>query len=268
MSNHASFFYLKLMTMGVDEFLPADRTIISGDGFQFHCHPGVSCFLSCCRDVDLLLFPYDVILLKNHLHKSSSVFLRTHAQPCNGSHPFFPGLRLKMQDNDQKTCPFLSQSGCSVYVHRPSACRTYPLERAIESPGAGKTLRIHYFMTHHPYCQGHHEMRPYTVRQWERDQMLHECNYHNDLWAELDAFFATNPWAGEGAAGPYQQLAFMVCYNIDEFRAYVGEHELLAQYRLAKDERRRITADDGALLRFGFSWLETILGGRKKLVKR
>ena len=83
----------------------------------------------------------------------------------------------------------------------------------------------------------------------------------------MDALFATNPWAGEGVAGPYQQLAFMVCYNIDEFRSYAEKQELVSQYRLAKEDKRRIQKDDGALLCFGFDWLETILGGRRKLTR-
>jgi len=214
----------------------------------------------------MLLFPYDVILLKNHLDISSSEFLRAYTRLCAGSHPFFPGLQLKMLDDEQRSCPFLAELGCSVYARRPSACRTYPLERAVERPGNDQPLRIHYFLTHHSYCRGHFEERRYSIKQWERDQMLDECNLYNDLWAEVDAFFATNPWAGEGAAGPYQQLAFMVCYNIDDFRSYVVHHDLLSRFRLSKEEKRRMKKDDGALLRFGFDWLETILGGRRKLM--
>ena len=253
--------------MDFAHLVPSDRTVLSDGTFQFHCHAGVPCFRDCCRNVDLLLFPYDVILLKNHLGMHSSEFLRAHTRLCAGSHPFFPGLQLNMREDEQRACPFLTESGCGVYAHRPSACRTYPLERAVERTGSGQPLRVHYFLTHHPYCQGHAEHRQYSIRQWERDQMLDECNQYNDHWAEVDALFASNPWAGEGVAGPYQQLAFMVCYNIDEFRSYAEKQGLLAQFRLAKEDRRRIGKDDGALLRFGFDWLSTILGGRGKLVR-
>ena len=123
-------------------------------------------------------------------------------------------------------------------------------------------------MTHHLYCKGHHEKRSYSIRHWERDQRLYEYNLYNDLWAELDAFFSTNPWAGEGLAGPYQKLAFMVCYNIDEFRSYVENHNLLNEFMMNKDERKRIVNDDGQLLHFGFGWLEFVLGGRKNLVRK
>lgn len=249
-------------------YLPPGRTTLENNLFQFRCHSGVSCYLTCCRDVNMLLFPYDIVLLKNHLKISSTDFIERFAELCEGSHPFFPGLKLKLTPGNHSACPFLGQGGCTVYSSRPSACRTYPLERAVEYPGAGTTLKVHYFLTRHPYCKGHFEAHFYSVKEWERDQDLYDCNLYNDLWAELDAFFSTNPWAGEGKAGPYQKLAFMVCYDIDRFRNYVNEHALLDGFRLRKDERQRLKRNDGALLTFGFRWLEYILGGEKKLIKK
>lgn len=187
--------------------------------------------------------------------------MRMHTRVAEGSHAYFPGIMLQMADNQKKSCPFLSSSGCSVYKDRPSACRTYPLERGVEQTGKNKRLKSHYFMTHHPYCKGHFEPRHYTVKKWEREQGLTHYNDYNDLWAELDAFFSTNPWQGEGKAGPLQQLAFMVCFNVDEFRNYMNQHDLKRQMNLSKTERRTIDKDDGALLQFGFSWLRRYLGG-------
>ena len=40
---------------------------VENGGFRFACHPGVVCFTECCRDLKLLLTPYDVIRLKNRL---------------------------------------------------------------------------------------------------------------------------------------------------------------------------------------------------------
>jgi len=253
-----------------DQDLPPDRTKVDQQNFHFHCHREISCFLSCCRNVDMLLFPYDILQLKRHLNLHSSEFLHKHTQLCEGSHAYFPGLKLKLTEDQNHSCPFLNEEGCAVYKNRPSACRTYPLERGVEQLGQreGRRLRIHYYLTHHLYCKGHSEERSYTIRQWERDQMLYEYNLYNDLWAELDAFFATNPWAGEGVAGPYQQLAFMVCYNVDGFRSYVEKHDLLNEFRLKKDERQRIANNDCHLLSFGFNWLQYVLGGRKNLVKK
>lgn len=249
-------------------FISEERTPLGSDGFQFHCHPQVPCYLICCHNVDMLLYPYDILRLKQHLALHSSEFLYKYTRICEGSHPFFPGLKLNMAEEERNPCPFLNLAGCSVYKDRPSACRTYPLERGLERPGNGQELKVHYSLTHHHYCQGHKEPRLYSIKLWEREQDLYDFNLHNDLWAELDAFFSTNPWSGEGKAGPMQQLAFMVCYNIDGFRDYVESHSLIDQYRLSKDERRRIIGDDSHLLRFGFHWLEHLLGGRKLLVKK
>ena len=254
--------------MDYENLIPEDRERLGKDPFTFHCHPEVACFLTCCRNVHLPLYPYDILLLKKHLGLHSAEILERFTELCGGSHPYFPGLKLKLHNDALSSCPFLNDRGCSVYAHRPTACRTYPLERGIESTGVGNPLKAHYFLTHHPYCKGHLERRTYTVRQWERDQDLHQCNLINDMWAELDAFFATNPWAGEGKAGPYQRLAFMACYNLDEFRSYLEQHAILQQFQLTKEERRRIERDDETLLQFGFRWLEFILGGKKKLVKK
>ncbi len=235
------------------------------DSFHFRCHPGVPCFLTCCSNVRMLLYPYDVLRLKQCLNIHSADFLERHVAVCEGSHPYFPGLRLKLSEQDGNPCPFLLEHGCGIYADRPSACRTYPLERGVGKEKHGSALTCQYFLTRHPWCKGHEEAHSYSLRQWEREQGLHDWNLYNDYWAELDAFFATNPWAGEGKAGPMQQLAFMACYNIDAFRAYCQEHALLDEFMLNKAERRSIQRDDAALLVFAFKWLEFILGGRKLL---
>ncbi|WP_232362570.1 YkgJ family cysteine cluster protein [Desulfogranum mediterraneum] len=248
--------------------IPEGRTTLENNQFNFHCHPGVSCYLKCCHDVRLHLFPYDIIRLKNRLKLHSGEFMQRHTFLGEGSHPFFPGVLLKLGTAEGLPCPFLSDQGCTVYPDRPSACRTYPLERGVSSTGKGGAMKEYYFLTHHPYCKGHLEERSYTLKQWQRDQALHEYNLHNDLWAEVDAFFATNPWQGEGKAGPLQQLAFMVCYNIDDFRAYTEAHGLLKRFGVDKAGRNRIKRDDGALLQFGFQWLRQHLGGPSALRRR
>jgi Fe-S-cluster containining protein len=252
-----------------EDFRPplSDWPELSAEPFRFHCHAGVSCFLSCCRQVELRLFPYDVLRLKDRLALSSAHFLEQQTRLGAGTHPFFPAVFLNMRADGEHLCPFLAEHGCSVYKDRPSACRTYPLERAVEKTANG-TLRSRWFMTGHSYCKGHDEPQTCTVKQWEREQQLIEFNLFNDRWAEVDAFFAANPWQGEGHGGPLQQLAFMICYNLDAFRDYVRQHNLLAGFRLDRDRRKRIEQDDGELLKFGFDWLLHVLGGRRTLLPR
>jgi hypothetical protein len=48
--------------------------------FKFKCHPGVACFTECCRDINIILTPYDIIRLKNRLDLSSEEFLALYTR--------------------------------------------------------------------------------------------------------------------------------------------------------------------------------------------
>ncbi|MFH0789406.1 MAG: YkgJ family cysteine cluster protein, partial [Pseudomonadota bacterium] len=48
---------------------------LEGDSFSFACHPGVSCFTECCRDLNCVLTPYDLLRLKKSLGMTSSDLL-------------------------------------------------------------------------------------------------------------------------------------------------------------------------------------------------
>lgn len=232
--------------------------------FRFACHSDVACFTFCCRKLELFLYPYDIIRLKNRLDTSSGEFLEHYAGVVHRQ-PYFPSIMLQMADNSEHTCPFLNKDGCAVYEDRPSACRTYPLERAVDRTSSGNRPEEYYFITSHPYCRGHEEDTEWTVKEWLRSQQLFTYNLMDDLWAEMDTLFSGNPWGGEGTGGPRQQLAFMVCYNIDFFRRYTNEHNLLGQFRLDKNRKRDIERDDIELLKFGFDWLKLVLGGMPTL---
>jgi hypothetical protein len=234
--------------------------------FPFACHPEVPCFTRCCRKLTLFLYPYDILRLKKRLGITSEEFLNTYTGVVQGTNPLFPSVVMRMRDEAEGTCPFLDpERGCLVYEDRPSACRTYPLERAVDrNPERGRP-RAYYFMTDHAYCLGHQEKKEWTVKEWLRDQQLVYYNAMDDLWAEMDTLFASNPWQGEGMAGPKQQLAFMVCYNVDRFRQYVVERKMLNVYRLDKSRKRLIETDDEALLTFGYDWLKLVLGNKPTL---
>ncbi len=247
-----------------DGMVPLENSV-----FNFSCHSGVSCFTNCCRKLELFLYPYDIIRLKNKLGIDSEKFLDQYAGVVQGGNPYFPSVILRMLKNEEHTCPFLDGSGCLIYEDRPSACRTYPLERAVDRrPSTSGGSDDFYFMTNHSYCKGHHENKEWTVKEWLQDQHLLYYNMMDDLWAELDTIFAANPWAGEGAAGPRQRLAFMVCYNIDGFRRYALEHKLFDHFKLSRSDVREMENKDEPLLRFGFKWLQFVLADRPTLKPR
>ena len=236
--------------------------------FTFECHPGVECFTLCCRNVDMILYPYDIVRLKHALAIDSEEFLRSYVTLEKGDNIFFPTVKLKLTGDATRACPFLNDKGCTMYNDRPTACRTYPLERAVNRTRDQSMPDDYYFMTEHPYCLGHKENKSFTVSSWLRNQRLFEHNMMNDLWAEMDTLFSRNPWKGEGAGGEKQRLAFLVCYNIDGFRRFVEAQHLLRQFRLEKDFRRRIVAQDSELLKFGFEWLKYILAGAGSLIRK
>ena len=258
------------MNQTTHKSFPEGMIPLGKSAFTFRCHPGVPCFTRCCRKLELYLYPYDIIRLKRVLGLDSEAFLNTHAGVVAGSNLYFPSVILRMRDNEEHTCPFLSEEGegCTVYRDRPSACRTYPLERAVDRSSRSGRPDEYYFMTNHDYCLGREEKETQTVADWLRDQRLLDYNLMDDLWAEMDTLFAGNPWKGEGAAGPRQQMAFMVCYNIDGFRRLVREQSLLAQFKLSRSEVTACETDDEALLKFGFKWLQMMLANRPTLKQR
>ena len=254
--------------MTAQKSFPEGMAPIGNDGFSFSCHPGVPCFTTCCRKVDLVLYPYDVLRLKNGLGIRSDEFLQRYTRVVKGQNPCFPTLMLALTEEGKGACPFLAEEGCSVYEDRPSACRTYPLERAVDrSPERGRP-EDYYFLVRHDYCKGHEETEQNSVAGWIRSQRLQRYNTYNDLYTEIDTLFAANPWQGEGAGGPSQQLAFMVCYNVDGFRVFLGEQKLLDHFRLSRQVRRDIATDDEELLKFGFEWLKFLFGGKSSLMRK
>ncbi len=253
--------------MNMEKQFPEGMEPLGDKEFKFKCHPGVACFTVCCKNVDLDLYPYDIVRLKDKLKMHSEAFMRAYTELKSGGNPFFPTVSLKLTETDgTKQCPFLNDEGCSVYEDRPTACRTYPLERAVDRTVATGRPDDFYFLTNHDYCLGHQEDHHYTVKDWVRNQRIDEYNVMNELWAAVDTLFATNPWKGEGVGGEKQQLAFFVCYNIDGFRSFASENRLLKQFRVSNDMKNRIRRKDSELLKFGFEWIKHVLGGKSSLV--
>jgi uncharacterized protein len=237
--------------------------------FNFHCHENVDCFTICCQNVDMFLYPYDILRLKDCLEISSQEFMENYTRVVKGvEHPYFPSIMLRLTDDDSKNCPFLGEGGCKVYMDRPSACRTYPLERGVDRSPEKQVSSDFYFLTNHDYCHGHQEKKSFTVKKWIRNQRLDDYNLMNDLWAEVDTLFSGNPWAGEGSGGPKQQIAFTACYDIDNFRLMVAKHELLDRFTVSRDQKRRINESDTELLKFAFEWVKNFLGAPSSLLVR
>lgn len=239
------------------------RRLEPGERFRFRCHPQIDCFNRCCRDLRLLLYPYDVLRLKRALGVSSEEFLDRHAQIALAPGGLFPDVLLRMAENEERTCPFLGEAGCRVYPDRPDTCRSFPLEQGLLHDAATGRDEPVFFFRPPAFCRGPLEAAEWTVETWRADQQAAEYHRMTVRWARLWRRFQENPWGAEGPAGRRARMAFMAAYNLDRFRAFVFESSFLERFRLRPSVREAIRGDDEALLSFGFAWIEFFLWGEK-----
>ncbi len=123
----------------IPDILRDKRQLGTDDRFSFGCHKRLECFTRCCHDVNILLTPVDVLQLSRHLGISTTDFLDTHTTIPITKELHLPVVALRMADSEKKPCPFLGKAdeGCTVYEHRPWACRMYPLGMALSPARAG-----------------------------------------------------------------------------------------------------------------------------------
>ena len=240
--------------------LPGKR-VEKGETFQFRCHDGLSCFNLCCRNLNLFLTPYDVIQLKNCLGITSGEFLEKHTHVVMRHHAHFPDVLLKMAENDEKTCPFLTEKGCSVYPMRPDSCRTFPVEEGVIFEG-DKREKIYLFRPP-DFCMGKTEDVEWTIESWETDQDAVTYHKMTALWAEVKHLFHSDPWGVEGPEGRKAQMAFMATYNMDDFRTFVFESSFLKRFKIKSDVRMKAKKEDIALMKLGFEWVRFFLFNEK-----
>ncbi|MBW2638755.1 MAG: YkgJ family cysteine cluster protein [Deltaproteobacteria bacterium] len=242
------------------------KKIHTKDKIRFDCHPEVACFTRCCKDADMYLYPYDIIRMKNGLGMSSDRFLEQYSIQAFRDNPYFPSLMLKMSDDEEKSCPFLSPEGCTIYKDRPFSCRSYPLERAVARSGDENGRKVLYFIMRHSYCLGHKESREWTVNEWVEDQEVELYNEMNDLWVDVDSIFRANPWGDQGIDSPALKMAFMACFNIDMFKKFIFESSFLSRFDLPGERIEKFKRSDVELMKFGFDWTKFFLTGSGPLV--
>jgi len=219
-----------------------------------------SCFTQCCGDVNIALTPYDVIRLKNRLQISSGEFISKYCLVPFSREQKFPVVLLKMQDNERKSCFFVSEEGCGVYEDRPWACRMYPV--GVASPGNDDEERFYFILQEDP-CEGHGTGPTWTISSWMEDQGVEEY----DLLGEEFKAISLHPFFQQGGSLslPQMDMLFMVLYDLDKFRRFVFESSFLEKFELDEAEKKAAKKDDLALLKLGYRWLRFSLFGEKVL---
>ena len=227
--------------------------------FRFECRPGISCFNACCGDVNIFLTPYDIVRLKKRLSITSQEFLDRYSLSPFDKNLKYPVVLLKMNDDERKTCPFVTDEGCTVYEDRPWACRMFPLGMASPSDDAGSDDGQFYFLLQEKICQGLNEKKEWTVGKWLDDQGITEYNRMGEPFKELTLhrFFRS----GKEMSPQKMEMFHMVCYNIDKFRDFLFNTSFFDKFEVDENTIKAIKDDDVELLSFGYRWLRFALIG-------
>jgi Fe-S-cluster containining protein len=231
------------------------------DRFTFECRPGLSCFTCCCRDVSIVLTPYDILRLKQSLRMDSSEFLEKYTMTGVAGEHHFPIVLLKMEGED-KHCPLVGEGGCTVYHDRPWACRMYPLGAA-EPQNPNPEDHGFHFKLCEDLCKGHGQGREWTVREWITDQGIEEYDMMGASFKEL----MLHPgWTkGEAIPAGKMDMVYMACYDLDRFRRFVFETKFLNYFEVDEARVEAIRGDDEELLEFAMQWLRFSLFGDKTM---
>ena len=214
--------------------------------FKFHCHDGLDCFKKCCRDINIYLTPYDVLRMKNFLGISSGEFLEKYTLKVHVQQTGLSVVQIKMSEEDNLKCPFITPKGCRVYPERPWSCRIAPVDML----GGGK----YSFVFESSRCHGLNETKTQTIKEWVRDQGL-------EIYEEMEQGFSEIPkhikLSGDRETDEQIiKLFFMACYDLDKFRSFlVKSPSLYEEMNLNEDILERIRHDDVQLLKLGFKLL-------------
>jgi len=231
------------------------------DTLTFRCGRDLDCFTNCCRDVSIVLTPYDVLRMARALHLQTDDFLATYTLSPFTREQRIPVVLLKM-DQETKRCPFVSAEGCRVYHDRPWACRMYPLGRA-EPKNPSPDHRPFHFLVQEPLCHGHGCGTPRTLRAWLDEQGLDDYDMMGRPFAEL---MLHDFWSrGEPLSPKKMSMYFTACYDLDAFRRFVFETRFLQLFEVDEARVEALRTDDQELLEFAIQWLRFALFGERTM---
>lgn len=230
-------------------FPEAVTRLAPGESFCFDCHPAVPCFTECCRLLELELTPYDVLRLRYGTGLTSQQLHDRYIIEELSDQGLFPKYYLTMIDDGRASCAFVSGKGCTVYEHRPGACRAYPLGRAAMRGPQGDLTEYHVLLKEN-HCLGFAENKVQDAAKYTKEQGLDRYNIFNDAVASV----IQHPLIRSGTFKPSPQqiqLYTLALYNIDSFSGALQEAD--NDFPACPDH---ILDDDEELLRFGIELLQ------------
>jgi len=249
------------------------------DRFRFSCHKALSCFNTCCNDVNIFLTPYDVLRMRKSIWLSSGDFLKIYTIALLGEEGL-PLVVLKMMEDENKSCPFVTPDGCSIYQDRPWSCRMYPVfpdssnethmfqsntKDNEENPPlppfskggmGGFSGEEEFLIKGDPSCLGFGEERQWTVEEWKKDQGIDIYDKMNESYKEitLHDYFSASGEGNKLDQGKSKML-YMACYDLDEFKRFLFGTRFFDIYDVEKEVIEKIRKDEEELLSFGYRWI-------------
>jgi len=224
------------------------RRLSLNDRFTFSCHKGLSCFNTCCNDVNIFLTPYDVLRMRRATWLSSGDFLKRYTVALLGDEGL-PLVVLKMMEDENKSCPFITMDGCSIYQDRPWSCRMYPIF-PVSSKEEGFSIE------EKPSCLGFNEGEQWTVGEWKKEQGIDIYDKMNESYKEITFhdYFQNNKLDSAKA-----KLLYRACYDLDEFKRFLFGTRFFDIYDVEEDVIEKMKKDERELLNFGYKWVRFTL---------
>jgi len=215
------------------------------DKFKFSCHKELTCYNTCCRDVNIFLTPYDVLRMRKNTGLSSGEFLKAYTVALLGEEGI-PLVVLRMMEDENKTCRFVTRDGCSIYRDRPWSCRMYPV-----FPVSSKEEE--FLIEEKSSCLGFREEKQWTPREWKKDQDIDIYDTMNESYKEitLHDYFQKGNKLDSGKT----KLLYTACYDLDAFKRFLFETRFFDIYDVEKEVIEKIKNDEEELLSFGYRWV-------------
>lgn len=228
--------------------------------FKFRCHKGISCFTKCCNNIDIMLTPYDIVRLKTRLNISSGEFLNDYVYIKIDEKTTHPFVFLKMNEDAEKKCPFVTADGCSIYSDRPANCRYYPIGQASLRKLDEKINEVvteeFYFFVKEEHCLGYNEDTDWTIQSWRDDQGVDVYDDMNRGWKDI--LFRKN-LPGQELDEKKQKAFYMACFDVDRFRHFIFESRFLEKFDVPEEQLKKIKNDEVELMKLGFDYTKYIL---------
>lgn len=227
------------------------------DKFNFCCHSGVSCFNVCCSNVNIVLAPFDILRMSRRLDLTTTDFLARHTFIPFSEEVKLPFVFLKMQGDKKKTCPFVTEAGCSIYSDRPWPCRMYPVGSASPADPEEQGEEF-FFLISEDHCKGHGEKREWAIEEYMGNQGVDEYERMGESFKQI----LLKPKLADSPLDPARmEMFYMACYDLDKFREFVFESKFLERFEIEPEDVEAIRSEDTELLRFAFRWLSFALFG-------